>query len=106
MYIFSPKSGYEPPGSRSRRLNCDLSKKLGVANHIKEKKVLKIRALPKAAEPWMGDRNHPFNISQQQANSTIDATLNHQQTCSSHYSQLPPCPTTTSSLHSLNLQVF
>jgi len=49
MYIFSPNqdTNHQGPG----QLNCDLSKKLGTANHIKENKVLKIRASPKAAEP-------------------------------------------------------
>jgi hypothetical protein len=59
------------------------------ANCIKEKKVLKIRASPKVAEPWMGDHDHPSIISQQGANSTIDATLNPRQTCPSDYSQQP-----------------
>jgi hypothetical protein len=44
------------------------SKKLGPMNHIKGKKVLKIRALSKVTELWMGDHDHPSVISQQGAN--------------------------------------
>jgi len=62
------------------------SKKLGPMNHIKGKKVLKIRASPKATELWMGDHDHPSIVSQQGANSIVDATLNPRQTCPSHYS--------------------
>jgi hypothetical protein len=38
------------------------SKKLGLVNHIKRKKSFKIKAWPKAIEPWMGDHNHPSII--------------------------------------------
>jgi hypothetical protein len=44
-------------------------KKLGPMNHIKGKKVLKIRASSKVTELWMGDHDHPSVISQQGANS-------------------------------------
>jgi hypothetical protein len=61
-------------------------KTLGPKNHIKGKNVLIIRALPKAAELWMGDHNHPSMISQQGASSIIDATLNPCQTHPFHFS--------------------
>ncbi len=82
------------------------SKYLGPTNHIKGKKVLKIRALPKVAEPWMGNRNYPSIISQQGANSIVDETLNPWQTHPSHFSQSPPSFTTASFLCRLNLQGF
>jgi hypothetical protein len=53
----------------------------------------------------MGDPDHLSIISQQGANSIVDATINPRQTCPSHYSQLPPL-TMTSFLHCLNLKAF
>jgi hypothetical protein len=61
-------------------------KKSGLANHTNKKKVLKIRASSKVAELWTSDCNHPSIISQQGANSTLDATLNPCQTHPSHFS--------------------
>jgi hypothetical protein len=81
-------------------------KTLRLVNHIKMKKNFKTKALPKATEPWMGDHDHPFIISQQGVSSTVDATLNLRQTCPSHYSKSPLSLTMTFSLHHLNLQDF